>query len=598
MEYKIFSYVDDLENSYLNSINIVDGLPFDQKDTLRTIDFYTNSKYISGNRDSLGREKPFYNVVNYRVTTAKVATDIDVKDIRFEPDSLKDSMVTMVYNHELFKYLKEINFSKTLNDMGIARPKYGGLLIKKYYEEDGKMCIDVVDWKNVSTDPSDICENPIIENHYLTPAELAEKSEMWYDVETVIEEAYKDVDNAHNRILVKEVTGSFPTYYDPDIDDDKKSKYRYQKMCFYIAYVGGKKYLLYKENLKKEEERYMYLPWERIPGRALGRGVVEDGFESQVWINDAMIAMKNAMELSGKVLLTTTSKRLSGNAITQLENGTVIELEDGKTVSSLNLLPSAFPQFNNLISLWNEQYNRAASTYDANTGEAPPSGTPYSQTALLNQVANSPFEYQREVWGIFLNQVLNKWILPELKKRILKKHYLVSEFSREELDVIDQAIKARDTNKMLKEKLLQAVMPTQEDVANTQTQIDTNLKKLGAKREIEIPAGFLDIEGKITANITGELKNKAAMLASLDNILKTIIATFNPNTGQYSALQDPVLSQIFGSIVELAGAPISFGTLRGLGQGEQQPAAAQTTPTSGADLSAITPITDGTASAL
>ena len=205
--------------------------------------------------------------------------------------------------------------------------------------------------------------------------------------------------------------------------------------------------------------------------------------------------------------------------------------------------------------------DKGTSTYDANTGEAPTSGTPYSQTALLNQVANSPFEYQREVWGIFLNEILNDWIKPYLKKRIMKPHYLVSEFSSDELDLIDESIANHDTNRAIVKKVLEEQEVTQEDQAMMKDGILNDLKKKGAKREITIPKGYLNVEGKITANITGELKNKGAILQSLDSIFKSVVATFNPQTGTYSALEDPVLSKIFGQIVEMAGVPLSSAQL-------------------------------------
>lgn len=111
--------------------------------------------------------------------------------------------------------------------------------------------------------------------------------------------------------------------------------------------------------------------------------------------------------------------------------------------------------------------------------------------------------------------------------------------------------------------------------------VRAELGKSGRKREIKIPEGFLDVEGKITANITGELKNKAAILQSLDNILKTIVSTFNPNTGQYAALQDPTLSKVFGQIVEMAGVPLTSSDFK----------ASQTAPTQTADLSVVAPAT-------
>lgn len=559
-DYKILTHLDGIIDSYDEPIQLVDGLYRDPKDIIRTVEFYTNDKYLSGNQDALGREKPFYNICNYRVTVAKTATDIDVKDIKYEPDSLNDSIPAMLINHELYKYLKESNFSETLNDMGKTRPKYGGLLVKKYIEE-GKLDIDVVDWKNVKFNPANIKDGVIIETHWMQPSELASKADVWENVSEVMKAHAKANKNKPKAIEVKEITGEFDSTFDPDVEDVEGNEMKFKKMCFYLACIGKKKYFLYKEDLSPEEDKYKYLAWEKI-GEGLGRGVVEDGFESQWATNDSMLSIKNAMELSGKVILSTDSQKISGNAITGVDNGHIFQIEPGRSLTSVNLQASALPEFQNVIDLWRQQYDNSASVHDANTGEAPTAGTPYSQTALLNQVANSPFEYQREVWGIFLNEILNDWIFPHLKKKILKPHYLTSEFSQDELMIIDEAINKGNTDRYVKEALLSGQTASPEVIEQIKSQVASELGKFGNKREIEIPEKFLDIEGRITANITGELKNKSAILQSLDGILKTIVSTFNPNTGTYSALEDPTLSKIFGTIVEMSGIPLSFGQLR------------------------------------
>lgn len=575
--YKIFSYLGDIEEGYGESIEISPGLTFNHQETIRTIDFYTNNQYLSGNKDNLGREKPFYNVSNYRVTVAKTSTDIDVKDINFEPESLDDSVKAMILNHELFKFLKEINFSQTLNDMGKTRPKYGGVLIKKYDDGEG-VEIEVVDWKNVKVDPCDISSGVIVETHYMQPDELGARSDVWDNVDEVLKAHGKANKNKPARVEVKEVSGVFPVSFDPNYEENTENDSKFKRMCFYIACVNKKKFLL--KHKYENESAYKYLAWEKVPGRSLGRGIVEEGFESQVWINDTMISMKNAMELSGKVVLATTSKKVGGNAITGVQNGHIFELEQGSSISSLNLLPSAFPQFENMIALWNTQYDRVSSSYEANTGEAPTAGTPYSQTALLNQVANTPFEYQREVWGIFLNEVLNDWILPEIKKRILKEHYLVSEFSNIELEVIDQAIKNENIVKYAIEQLTKGQTVNPAAIMGIEKNVEDELKKFDKKREIKIPKGWLDIDGKITANITGELKNKSVLLQSFDNILKTVVSSYNPQTGEYGVLSDPTLSKIFGKITEMAGIP--FAEIAGV----KSPVS---TMTPQADVSAVQP---------
>lgn len=549
--YKIFNYLDDLTEAYKEPVTRVEGLLRDPKDIIRTIEFYTNNQYISGNTDSLGREKPFYNVCNYRVTTAKVATDLDVKDIKFEPDSLKFRIQAMIINKELYKFFKESNFSETLNEMGYTRPKYGGVLVKKSII-DGKLDIGVIDWTNIDFDPSDVLGGVLVEKFYMQPSELSKQTE-WQNVDEVLKAHAKHCKNKPQKIEIKEVSGELPLSFYPENEDNTEyaDNGEYARMCFYIAIVGKKKFLLYSE--LEKENRYKYLPWEKV-GLGLGRGVVEDGFESQVWQNDAMISMKNAMELSGKVILATDSQKISGNAITGVDNGHIFQFEPGRTLTSLNLSASALPQFQNVIELWDAQYNKVSSTFDANTGEAPTAGTPYSQTALLNQVANSPFEYRREEWGIFLNEILNDWIYPYLRKKILKEHILIADYDDEELDLIDEAVAVYESNNAIKQSIMTTGnVPTPDEQAMMIEGVKGQLKKLGKKREIKIPEGFLDVKGNLTANITGELKNKAVILQSLDSIFKTVVSTFNPNTGQYGALQDPSLSRIFNQIIDMSG---------------------------------------------
>lgn len=556
-DYKIFTHLDNITEAYNEPVARVDGLIRKPKDIIRTVEFYSNSQYLSGNTDSLGREKPFYNVGNYRVTVAKTATDLDVKDIRFEPDSLKHSVQAMLYNKELYKYLKDVNFSLTLNEMGLTRPKYGGVLVKKY-TKDGQLKIDVMDWTNVDFDPADVVGGVIIETFHLSPSELVAKRGVWKYVDEVLKAHNKLNKGKPAKVCVKALSGDFPVDYYPGNEDDDSGEYK--RMCFYIAEVGKKKYLLYSEYEKEVE--YKYLPWEKV-GNSLGRGVWEDGFEAQTWQNDAMISMKNVMDISGKVIISTDSQKISGNAITGVDNGHIFQIEAGRSIQSLNLAPSALPQFERVIELWNNQFDRSASTYDANTGEAPTAGTPYSQTALLNQVANSPFEFRREEWGIFLNEILNDWVMPFLKKKILEAHNLVSDYTDEELDIIDEAVAEYEGREYVKSSILnKGEVPKPEDLESFKAGVRKEMAKDGKRREIAIPEGFLDVKGKLTANITGELKNKAAILQSLDSIFKTAVSTFNPNTGQYSALQDPALSKIFNQIVEMSGVPLSSAGFR------------------------------------
>lgn len=590
MEYKICEAVKDLESNYeFGYVSILDGLTFSQWKTIRMCEFYSNSTYInagqngtgisgvSPNVDELGRDAPFYNIVNYRVTIAKVATDLDIKDVDITSDDPQHYVKAMLLRKEAHEWMKLNNFAQFLNRMGYTRAKYGGVLIKKF-EEKGKLELQVVQWKNVITDQINITDNPIVERHFMTHADLLKKRGIWENVEDVLEES-KDISSAKaygakevsNRICVYEVTGEFPREYlkqcmGEEIQDD--DKYEYTMQQYFIADVYGKTTVLYHGELK--ESPYDYLAWEEMEGRGLGRGVIEDAEEAQVWTNDAVKNEKSAMDLAGKVVLKTTSKKI-GNNILEIDNGKIFELEEGKELDVLNLVPSALGQFQNQVDKWRQQADGATSSYDAITGEQPPVNTPYSQTALLNQVASKPFDYRREEAGIFLTRIFDKWVIPHLIKKLKKGHILAADFDEDELAMIDQDFATDRANTKVKEKLLSGEYTSPEEY---QALIEME-KIVGAKRYLEMPDNYFDgIEAKVTVDPTGEMRNKQAVLQSLSTLMGDVIKSFNPNTGTFGVFDNPQLSKIFGTILELSGAGISPVAL----MGKPQSAAVQTQP--------------------
>lgn len=575
MEQKICTEIKKLESDYETGyISILEGLPFSQWEKIKMCEFYANSKYTGelGNKDELGRDTPFYNIVNFRVTIAKVATDLDIKDIDITSDNPKHSVKAMLLKHEAYEWMKLNNFSLFLNRMGYTRAKYGGVLVKKF-EDKGKLELQVVQWKNVITDQVEILNNPIVERHYMTYAELLKKKDSWEHVEEILEK-HKDLREARkygikqvpNRICVYEVTGEFPLEFlndarEKESPDDDAYKYTLQR--YFIADVYGKNFILYSDEL--DESPYEYLPWEEMEGRALGRGVIEDSEEAQVWTNDSVKNEKAAMDLGGRVIAVTNSKKI-GNNILEVDNGRIFEIEDGKEFNVLNLVPAAIGQFQNQINKWKEQVDGATSAYDANTGETPPSGTPYSQTALLNQIASKPFDYRREEAGIFITKLFYKWIIPYLIKNIKKKHILVSDFDEDELAMIDKDFQTWRANTRMVKEVSKRKYPSQEEY---QAYIDIE-KLLGTKRYLECPDNYFDdIKAKITINTTGELKNKQAILTSLSTILHDIVGSYNPQTGTFGVLDDPRLAKIFSTIVELSGAGISPASL--IGKSTQAP---------------------------
>lgn len=569
----IFVELNRQNENYNNGfITLIDGLTFSQWQTLKKIEFYSNSKYLTGDKDELGRDKPFYNIVNYRVNVAVRATDIDVKDIKIISDNPNFAEYAFLYNHEAYEWMKQSDFSLFLNQFGQTRARYGGVLVKKcQYKEPGEqeeLEIEVVPWKNVITDPVDICNGVITEKHYMLPNELAEKRDVWENIDKALKLGTKMEKNLQkgvaqtqtNRIPVYEITGVFNETFDPEIGEGGDETV-FKLMRFVVAGDAGNQVLLFKEDL--EESPYKYLSWENVPGRGLGRGVVEEGFEAQRWTNDAVIGETNAMTLSGKVVMVTDSEDVGNNAITDLVNGSVIKVKRGETVQSLSLLPSSFPEYNNLKTSWDTQVQRSTNTFDAVTGETMPSGTPLGSLAIQAQQASSYFDYKREEAGVFITELFNDWVLPFLAKRINKEHILSSEFDNDELMKMDEAFATHLVNQEVKAKILSGLIVSPEEYMAGIDFTKQKLAQRGNRRFLEVSSGWLkDFKPKVSVIVTKELQDMDVEKKNLEYI--SMILARNPQ-----AMQDPVMSKIIGRMAELSGI-LSPGQIAGMGSTGQK----------------------------
>ncbi len=566
--YKIFTELSDIKSGYEgNSLEKISGLTRSQYQIIKMCEYYSDSRYLGsnyGNKRMIGEgsiDVPFYNIVNFRVALAKTATDIDIKDLQIVSDNPKHQVEAMVLNREAYEWMKNNGFSLTLNTMGGTRPKYGGYLVKKVMTDD-KLSIDVVRWTNTYTDQADILSGPIIECHHMSPVDLKKKDGIWDDVIDVLK-AWKKIKAADRptTIDVYEITGEFPVEVYKNAEKEESTdedKYTYSLQHYFIADVDGKKFKLYCEELDGEmTDYYEYLTWEDN-GYGLGRGVIEDCEEAQVWTNDAVINESIAMNLAGRVGIKTNSSKLGNNVLTH-DHGKIYKLGKDEDMNSFNLAPGALGQYQVQVDKWKVQGDNVATSYQSATGEQPPSGTPYSQTALLNAVASKPFDYKREEWGIHLTKIFDNWIIPYLIKKIKNEHVLVSEYSDEELDMIDESFANFNANQDIKDKMFDLQPVSQEMQQGLTEGYKKHIKKQGKKRFLEVPEDyFANVKAHITLISTGEQKNKAVILQSLSEIAKFVMSTFIPTTGEFGALKDPTLSKIFNQIIELSGVSIPF----------------------------------------
>ena len=126
-----------------------------------------------------------------------------------------------------------------------------------------------------------------------------------------------------------------------------------------------------------------------------------------------------------------------------------------------------------------------------------------------------------------------------------------------ELEEISERVTESQTNKMVKEKILNGEVILPLDVEDFRDSFREKFLKQGNKRFLKILKGEMkDAPISVKVNIVGKQKDMPAITEKLVNIFRTIIAA-------PQILDDPRMAKLFNEILENSGlSPIELGFRR------------------------------------
>ena len=559
----IYKYINQQIQEYPTNTVDRDGHSFNQYYTLKKITAYIESRYLSGKYDALGRRKPFYNINGRLLNKQRTAEDIDTKDIQLtttKPDHYAKSLLMTVANK---KWMKKVNFAKTLNEMTKKRGEHGGVLVKKVMN-DGILDIDVVDLTKVITDPTDIESGVKIDPQVYNIAELLEmkKTAGWGigdfegSIEDSIEDSKADKDDGQNTeyITVYVVDGVLPrTFIDEDADELDFSNQMHVITLFGSDEASAKGHTLF--SAERKENVYKYLPYQLLSDRSLGLGVVEDSFEAQECINEAKINERNALDVASRAILQQREGNSSSqNIYTDMIDGDFL-LYSQEPATLLNSTPASLGYHKNVIEDWKGQISDQRSVLDSNTGNMPASAT-FRGMALQNQEANSVFELRREEMGIFIKELYTDWIIPFLKTWIKKQEFIEGELSSDEMQRVLEDYAYKTARKTVDEKYFNGDynnLPAGQKFP--QMSLDTEIEKDLIMQDLpkdkiwlKSDKKYLDgVEFDLDVLITGEQRDKQVFVSNkvdLFNAYNAVADRFNT---------DPNVSTKLNEIAEALG---------------------------------------------
>ena len=553
MNESIFDLVKKQETNYQKgSIKQGKYVDFDMLETIEKINAYSHSKHVSGPNDALGRQKPFFNICTAAINVWFKATDIDRKNIKFKATKASNYIKAFIASILLRNWMRKINFGKFLNEWGRTLAKYGSA-VSKFVEKDGQLIATVVAWDRMICDPINFTDNIKIEKLWYTPAQLRR---MPYDqklIKEIIDDATESRETASGEkkdlrddyIPLYEVHGELPLSYltDKEKDDDT---YRQQ---MHVLYLNGKgETSLYKGKEKKDP--YMITHLIEEDGRTLSIGAVEHLFNAQWMVNHSVKQIKDQLDLASKMVLQTADKDFVGkNVLDEIETGDILTYAEGKPLTQVNNQSHDTPAISDYLERWKGIAREITGTPEAMTGETMPSGTPYSQTALLNQEAHTLFDLMTENKGLSLEDMLREHIIPFFKKSLNNKDEIAVVLDGEEIDQLDEL----DLPDKLEQELKRRVLNEEEvpPVEQMEQEIKAKNSKFGYTRFLSTvkqtwAEWISDLEDSIEVEITNENNDKRTALTSLNTVLQTI-------AGNPQILADPNGRMVFNMILSEIG---------------------------------------------
>ena len=598
MSEHIGTIIRESEDNYTNgSTHIGEYVEFEMHETIEKIEAYLNSKHTSGETDSLGREKPFFNIVTAASNIWYRATDLDRKNIRFVPNKKSSLVLSYVANSILQNWMNDNKFGQFLNEWGRTLARYGSSVVK-FVEQNGELIPSVVPWNRFIADPVQFDAIPRIEKFYLTPAQLRKKKEYDQDMVDSLIKAQTtrktlggtSKDTQSNFIELYEVHGELDSRHldkEPDLDQDEEIKY-VQQMHVDSFVSDGKDYqdfTLYKG--KESKDPYMITHLIEEDGRTLAIGAVEHLFDSQWMQNHSVKNIKDTLDMASKLIFQTSDPKYVGrNVLSAIETGDIFIHNPNEPLTRLANDKPDIGAFVNFQLMWQNAGDEITSTPDAMKGQTMPSGTPYSLGAYLGNQAGSLFEIMTENKGLAIEEMMREFVIPHIQTKLNNTDDVVAILDSAGIQELDATYVPKEAvrryNRKVADQIFKAVenpeapLPQPFDREAEETNIMEGLRQLGDKRFLKTDEirektwkeVFGDFEwSNIRVEVTNENVDKQATLQTLASLYST---TVQQDPVKANAILAKIMSEtgVF-SPIELASPSPQVGA-QGGGQGLQK----------------------------
>lgn len=566
----IFTYITQEENTYeTEQVKIGDNWYWNMRDHVQLIFHLKNGVFLTGVNDWL---RAFKNIMEPLLNLSYWSEDIELKDVLFyvenSTDRVKSFLIKKYYDEV---YVKENDLDTFLDELTESDLDYGGVLAQK--TNTGRP--EVMPFNSIAfCDQTDILGSPIAFKHFFSPSKLRKMSKLGWgkeengatiSIEDLIllaentkappgEKAGKPNVIPGKTVEVYILRGDLPDHYLKDNNDMEYYCNQVQIVAYYYDKENNKHGVtLYRK--EEDEGNLKFYTSKKVYGRALGRGVGEGLLHPQIWTNFLTIHKMSLMEAAAKVpLFTDDPTYTQRNRIQDMENLEITTVEDGKRIYQVpTAAPTNIMLHEKSIADWFDYAQLSGSAFDPILGKQAVSGTTFRGQERTVAQGKGAHERRRGQRAKFVEILYRDWVIPHMKKQILKGKKFLATLTAEEIGWISQQLAENYATKTQIEEMLN--MQPISNVELLKQEFLSTMAKKGNKHLIELLKDeFEDAEISININVASKQKD---LVQLSDKLLSIFQVVFQNPASFMQAMKIPALANTFGDILEFGGLSIA-----------------------------------------
>lgn len=569
----VFDYITAEEAAFKTTpITVVEGYEWSMYKHIQLSTLYKSGQLLTGKDDN----KPVKNIIRPIMNVQYRSEGFDVKDIELFVNDEKAYYKSLLARKWYSRWARKNELDTFIDDMVESYCDYGAALCKKV-----KGIPTVVPLQRIAfCDQTNLLSGVICEKHPYSPAELTDMASSHWDAGKIdlaitMAKPEKKIDQANDGttsktpgkyIEVYELQGYCPETWLNKEGETSGNPDKYTLQTHVMTYYRDAKNVKHGICLYKGKgipDLYKAVIRDKIFGRALGIGGIEELFEAQAWTTFSMIQIKEMLEVATAIIIQTADQAFkNSNKITDMPKGKLVTHKPDMPLSQVQIQVPNMAAFERFMGEWEVNAEKVGAALPAQQGVTPPSGTPFKLQDLVVTEGQGIHEYRRGKISTFLDIMHMDWIIPDLVDDISKGDKWLDDLSLSEMQfVVGQVVDYENTRKVARD-LAEGHVTTPEEQAAYKLQIKSDFLKGGSKKFMEILAGEMeDAPLAVKTNIAGKQKDLIAVATKLSNLFRQIFA--NP-----TILQNPGMAQIFNQILEASGfSPADFSGIELLAPG-------------------------------